>query len=224
MLTLNSLHLVPPLWNSVGISEKNLSIVHGMIGSAWFNGKSLGIAQIWVPNKDLSKDSCVTPTPGVTVRFKSRGPNVYMPQNVSSFPSPASTLYLPCCSTLSSSLLCCQIGGKFKITCNSNSGKREEIKRIGRRSREWILSLLLHSSDTVGLEPSVDQKLKNWPILWRMNSAWHEHFCFSTSVIAISPAFAEWRINFIVHWISRSGDIILHDEEGLLTSFWMLHF
>lgn len=64
-----------------------------MIGSAWFNGKSLGIAQIWVPNKDLSKDSCVTPTPGVTVRFKSRGPNVYMPQNVSSFPSHLLLLY-----------------------------------------------------------------------------------------------------------------------------------
>ena len=70
----------------------------------------------------------------------------------------------------------------------------------------------------------MDRKLKNWPGLWLMNSAWHKHFCFSTSVIAISPAFAEWRINFIVRWISRSGDIILHDEEGLLTSFWMLHF
>ena len=108
-----------------------------MIKSELFNGDSLEVAQIWAPNKALSKDGCVTATLGVIVRFKSRGPNMYMPTNVSSFPSPISTLQPSSSSTLSSSLLCCQMGRKFKIMCNKNSWKREEIEKIGMPSREF---------------------------------------------------------------------------------------
>lgn len=108
-----------------------------MIKSEWFNGESLEVAQIWVPNKALSKDGCVTATLGVIVRFKSRQPNMYMPANVSSFPSPIPTIQPSSCSMLSSSSLCCQMGRKFKIMCNNNSWKREEIEKIGRSSSEF---------------------------------------------------------------------------------------
>lgn len=117
--------------------KKNLSIDCGMIKSELFNGESLDVAQIWVPNKTLSKDGCVTATLEVIVRFTSRGPNMYMPTNVSSFLSPSSTLQPSSSSTLSSSLLCCQMGRKFKIMCNKNSWKREEIEKIGRSSSEF---------------------------------------------------------------------------------------
>ena len=122
----------------------------------------MDVAQIWVPNKTLSKDGCVTATLEVIVRFTYRGPNMYMPTNVSSFLSPSSTLQPSSSSTLSSSLLCCQMGRKFKIMCNKNSWKREEIEKIGRSSSEFSAAPPLFRYHRLGAEHGQETKKLAW--------------------------------------------------------------
>lgn len=75
-----------------------------MIRSVWYNGKGLGVAQIWVPNNALLLDSCVTCVTqlhGVVGRFKCKGPTVvHMTTNVSSLSLPISSPHPPLCHTV----------------------------------------------------------------------------------------------------------------------------